>query len=116
MIRHSTEYYFLIKISADTVIPPTPIDVEAFCSAVVWRTSLSSCDDTVTSYQVQFYIPGTSQTVTRTISSSSIFHYVIQDQDTFNIPENTLIRVCVCIYVPGRHHGICAHSKLLYDL
>jgi hypothetical protein len=63
--------------------PPSVLDVQSFCSVVVWSNPQLPCDD-IMAYEVRLYNPDSGQVVQHRVGGLST-HYIITDQDKIHM-------------------------------
>ena len=77
--------------------PSSVLDIESFCSVVVWSSPQLPCDD-IMGYEVRLYNPDSGQVVHHQVGGLST-HYIITDQDKIQMDlEGTYVQV-VKIYL-----------------
>ena len=74
-----------------TTEPSVPVDMQSFCDVVVWKTPIQQNGELI-GYETEFTNPGARQTVTKQVSIDGNY-YIIQDEDKFNDPQTTVVRV-----------------------
>ena len=63
--------------------PPLVLDVQSFCSVIVWSTPQLLCDE-IMSYEVQLYNPDSRRVVHHQVGRLSA-HYIITDDDKVQV-------------------------------
>lgn len=74
-------------------LPPKPVDVQSFCSHVVWRNPPNTSFDQITGYDVRLSDPESNEQVTRQVDSSGTFYSLQQMDDAFLKKDTTVIQV-----------------------
>lgn len=76
-------------------LPPKPVDVQSFCSHIVWRNppNTSYYFDHITGYDVKLADSETKQEVIRRVDSSGTFYSLRQMDDAFLKKDTTVIQV-----------------------
>ena len=72
-------------------VPSRPINVQSHGDAVMWDMSPKP-HGKITEYEIQFFIPGTPQRITRSRNSEGTF-YVVQSEDNLGGPQGTYFKV-----------------------
>ena len=63
--------------------PSSVLDIQSFCSVVVWSSPQLPCEDIV-GYEVRLYNPSSGQVVQHQVRGLST-HYIITDQDKIHV-------------------------------
>ena len=74
-------------------LPPKPVDVQSFCSHVIWRNPPNTSFDDITGYDIRLADPDTNQVIIRRVDSSGTFYSLRQMDDAFLKKETTVIQV-----------------------
>ena len=77
-------------------LPPKPVDVQSFCSHILWRNPPNTSFDQITGYDVRLSDPESNEQVTRRVNSSGTFYSLQQMDDAFLKKDTTVIQV-----IPG---------------
>ena len=90
----------LILTVPPTTLPPlpSPLEVQALCTVVVWYRPELPCES-ITGYNVRFFNPQvTHQSTVRHVGANSTF-YIIKDEDRLDIMDTIHVQVgsCQCI-------------------
>ena len=72
---------------------PQPVEVQAFCSHVVWRNSPNISCDIINGYDVRLVNPTTNQSVIRRVDASSTFYHLHQIDDAPLKTDSTNVQV-----------------------
>ena len=74
------------------IAPSPPINVQSYDGDVVVWDSPSTPNGKITEYEIQFFIPGTRQRITRSRNEQGTF-YAVQDGDRLGGPQDNYFRV-----------------------
>lgn len=85
-------------ISLCYIGPSSVLDVESFCSVVVWSSPQFPCDD-IMGYEVRLYNPNSGQAVEHQVGGFST-HYIITNEDKIQVDiEEAYVQVRIMSYI-----------------
>lgn len=91
--------YLILTVPPTTLPPlPSPPEVQALCTVVVWYRPKLPCES-ITGYNVRLFNPQvTHQSTVRHVGANSTF-YIIKDEDRLDIMDTIHVQVgsCQCI-------------------
>lgn len=74
---------FLVIMAFLYIGPSSILNIQSFCSVVVWSNAQLPCED-VMGYEVRLYNPDSGQVVQNQVGGLST-HYIITDQDKIQV-------------------------------
>lgn len=86
--------YIYITSTNNDLGPPLLLDVETFCSVIVWtRNSKLPCEDVI-GYTVRLYNPDSEQELIHNVPKF-LTHYILTDEDKLQLGSEAYVQVCL---------------------
>lgn len=99
-----TRHNIIFCVFFSEPLPPKPVDVQSFCSHIVWRNPPNTSFEDITGYDIRLVDPETHREITRQVDTSATFYSLHQIDDSLLKKDSTVIQVIlgmlhVCIAI-----------------